>query len=258
MSDELKAMLRQAPMNGFAIRTLAYIEKLEAQLAARCSAVSVDQQLEQAGKAAIAIRNELDRTRVERDSWEAQFHSAAAAASEYSEFWEKHRSDFDQFGNYIPYSQMDGDLRAAKAEIERLRALPQSARPWPKEEIEPGRFVDVDPEVLAAADKTEALRKQAFALSCHEQFRLASFVAENLGYVLSPDPLRGGPAEPPQCQAESAQQVTLDRKTIANAVEPIIIRRLFEKKVDGYTLPMSWELADAIVALTRPQRSQGE
>jgi hypothetical protein len=70
-------------------------------------------------------------------------------------------------------------------------------------------------------------------------------------------------------QAVCAQQVALDRKTIANAVEPIIIRRLFEKKVDGYTLPMSWELADAIVALTRPlrpdepaisshQRSQGE
>jgi hypothetical protein len=80
--------------------------------------------LEEAGKAAIAIRNELDRTRAERASWEAQFHSAAAAASEYSEFWEAHHGDFDQFGNYIPYSQMDGDLRAAKAEIERLRASP--------------------------------------------------------------------------------------------------------------------------------------
>jgi hypothetical protein len=48
-------------------------------------------------------------------------------------------------------------------------------------------------------------------------------------------------------------QAALDRKTIANAVEPIILRRLHEKKVEGYTLPMSWELADAIVALTRPQ-----
>jgi NTP pyrophosphatase (non-canonical NTP hydrolase) len=55
-----------------------------------------------------------------------------------------------------------------------------------------------------SVDTTEALRKQAFALSYHEQFRLASFVAENLGYVLSPDPLRGGPAEPPQCQAQTA------------------------------------------------------
>jgi hypothetical protein len=70
----------------------------------------------------LALRNELDRTKAERDSWEAQFHSAAAAASEYSEFWERHHGDFDQFGNYIPYSQMDGDLRAAKAEIERLRS----------------------------------------------------------------------------------------------------------------------------------------
>jgi len=83
---------------------------------------SVDQRLVEAGRGAIAIRNELDRVRAERDSWKAQFHSAAAAASEYSEFWEKHHGDFDQFGNYIPYSQMDGDLRAAKAEIERLRA----------------------------------------------------------------------------------------------------------------------------------------
>jgi hypothetical protein len=64
--------------------------------------------------------------RAERDSWKAQFDSASAAASEYSEFWEKHSGDFDQFGNYIPYSQMDGDLRAAKAEIERLRVQPQA------------------------------------------------------------------------------------------------------------------------------------
>jgi hypothetical protein len=76
------------------------------------------------------LRNELDRMTVDRnyhadlaESWKAQFHSAAAAASEYSEFWEAHHGDFDQFGNYIPYSQMDGDLRAAKAEIERLKTL---------------------------------------------------------------------------------------------------------------------------------------
>jgi hypothetical protein len=54
--------------------------------------------------------------------WEEQFHSAAAAASEYSEFWERHHGDFDQFDNYIPHSQMDGDLRAAKAKIEQLEA----------------------------------------------------------------------------------------------------------------------------------------
>lgn len=68
----------------------------------------------------LELRNELDRTRTERDSWEAQFHSAAASASEYSEFWEKHHGDFDQFGNYVPYSQMDGDLRAAQRRIAEL------------------------------------------------------------------------------------------------------------------------------------------
>ncbi len=78
----------------------------------------------------IAMRNELDRMTADRnyhadlaESWKAQFHSASAAASEYSEFWEQHSGEFDQFGNYIPYSQIDGDLRAAKAEIERLKAL---------------------------------------------------------------------------------------------------------------------------------------
>jgi hypothetical protein len=80
------------------------------------------EELEEAGRGAIAIRNELDRVRAERASWESQFHSAAAAASEYSEFWEKHHGDFDQFGNYVPYSQMDGDLRAAKARIAELEA----------------------------------------------------------------------------------------------------------------------------------------
>ena len=56
------------------------------------------------------------------EALEADFNSAAAAASEYSEFWEQHHGDFDQFGNYVPYSQMDGDLRAAKARIEALEA----------------------------------------------------------------------------------------------------------------------------------------
>jgi len=75
-----------------------------------------------------ATHDALDRTRVERDSWKAQFESASAAASEYSEFWERHNGDFDQSGNYIPHSQMDGDLRAAKAEIEQLRSVAQSLR----------------------------------------------------------------------------------------------------------------------------------
>ena len=92
----------------------------------------------------LALRNELDRTRAERDSWEAQFHSAAAAASEYSEFWEKHQRDFDQFGNYIPHSQVDGDLRAAKAEIERLGGLAQCPAPegikWARVNDEPFEY----------------------------------------------------------------------------------------------------------------------
>ena len=91
-------------------------------------APSSQEQLVEAG-AAIVIRNELDRVRADRDyqqalaeRWKAQFDSAAAAASEYSEFWEKHCRDFDQFGNYVPYSQMDGDLRAAKRRIAELEA----------------------------------------------------------------------------------------------------------------------------------------
>jgi len=92
-------------------------------------APSSQEQLVEAGRAAIVIRNELDRVRADRDyqadlaeRWKAQFDSAAAAASEYSEFWEKHCRDFDQFGNYVPYSQMDGDLRAAKRRIAELEA----------------------------------------------------------------------------------------------------------------------------------------
>lgn len=79
MSDELKAMLRQAPMNGFAIRTLAYIEKLEAQLAARCSAVSAQP------VAWIVISEETDNTRIwwrdkERaDAWCAKHDKTAIA-----------------------------------------------------------------------------------------------------------------------------------------------------------------------------------
>lgn len=44
-------------------------------------------------------------------------------------------------------------------------------------------------------DQIDTLRKLAFAMSPEAQFRLASFVAENVGYVLGPDPLRGGPDE---------------------------------------------------------------
>jgi hypothetical protein len=41
----------------------------------------------------------------------------------------------------------------------------------------------------------EVLRKLAFDMPPAFQYRLACFVAENVGYVLGPDPLRGGPDE---------------------------------------------------------------
>jgi hypothetical protein len=57
---------------------------------------------------------------MERDSWKAQFESAAAAASEYSEFWEKHQGEFDIAGNYI--AAYDGrncqDQRQQEAEAD--------------------------------------------------------------------------------------------------------------------------------------------
>jgi len=73
---------------------------------------------------------ELER---ERDSWREQFYAASNAASEYVGFWERHHGDFDAAGNYIPHSQMDGDLRAAEAradalaaEVEQLKGLLKS------------------------------------------------------------------------------------------------------------------------------------
>lgn len=57
-----------------------------------------------------AIRNELKH-------WKDQFDAASAAASEYSEFWEQHNGDFDMAGNYIPHSQIDGDLRAERKKV---------------------------------------------------------------------------------------------------------------------------------------------
>lgn len=41
-------------------------------------------------------------------------------------------------------------------------------------------------------DEINSLREVAFNLSCEDQFRLAFFIAENVGYVLVPDPLRRG------------------------------------------------------------------
>lgn len=47
----------------------------------------------------------------------------------------------------------------------------------------------------APQDKTEALRAQAFALPRHEQFRLAWFIAENLGYILASEPTHPAPQD---------------------------------------------------------------
>lgn len=41
---------------------------------------------------------------------------------------------------------------------------------------------------MADRNQTEELRKQAFELPPDQQFRLAWFVAENLGYVLAKEP----------------------------------------------------------------------
>lgn len=68
------------------------------------------------------IRGRATTAEAEAESWKSQFHSAAEAASMYVEFYEQHHADFDPAGNYIPHSQIDGDLRAAEAEAERLRA----------------------------------------------------------------------------------------------------------------------------------------
>lgn len=42
-------------------------------------------------------------------------------------------------------------------------------------------------EIRSMASKAEDLREEAFNLTCHEQFRLATFLAENVGYVLVAD-----------------------------------------------------------------------
>lgn len=52
-----------------------------------------------------------------------------------------------------------------------------------------------------------------------------------------------------------APQAAPTRDEIASAAERIIIQRHFDKKIDGYTLPTSLEIADAILALSRPASS---
>jgi hypothetical protein len=103
--------------------------------------------------AAIRIIDEVLAPAADRiEELEADFNSAAAAASEYSEFWEQHQGDFDQFGNYIPYSQMDGDLRAANARIEVLeKALREIASGYPSPaDARLGRLMQI---ARAALDK---------------------------------------------------------------------------------------------------------
>lgn len=68
------------------------------------------------------VEQERDEATERATSWEEQFHAAANAASVYSEFWERHVDDFDAAGNYIPHSQIDGDLRAAEARVTALEA----------------------------------------------------------------------------------------------------------------------------------------
>lgn len=43
---------------------------------------------------------------------------------------------------------------------------------------------------MSGSKQAEDLRKLAFDLSCHDQFWLASIIAENVGYTLTPDRAR--------------------------------------------------------------------
>jgi hypothetical protein len=65
-----------------------------------------------------AFRNGYkDYIRKLQDSAEAERTKVAALEAENA----KLKADFDAAGNYIPHSQIDGDLRAAKAEAARWR-----------------------------------------------------------------------------------------------------------------------------------------
>jgi NTP pyrophosphatase (non-canonical NTP hydrolase) len=105
MSDELKAMLRQAPMNGFAIRTLAYIEKLEAQLAARCSAVSEQPSFQKRvhGWMMDCFSMEICRDRQERN------HRFLEEALELVQACECTASEAHQLVDYV-YGRDQGDI----------------------------------------------------------------------------------------------------------------------------------------------------
>lgn len=100
--DQIEALKRERDE---AIKAAPYCELVEA---------TPENQLETMLYDTLKERDNL-RARAEAAEWKEQFHSAAAAASEYSEFYERHHADFDAAGNYIPHSQLDGDLRAAES-----------------------------------------------------------------------------------------------------------------------------------------------
>lgn len=60
------------------------------------------------------LLNRIDALTAERDR-------IADVAATYADFWDTHHASIDAAGNYIPHSQIDGDLRAAEAECARLR-----------------------------------------------------------------------------------------------------------------------------------------
>lgn len=68
------------------------------------------------------IAGDLDTSAAEYADAILNLTAQADAASEYVEFYERHHGDFDAAGNYIPHSQMDGDLRNAEARAEALAA----------------------------------------------------------------------------------------------------------------------------------------
>lgn len=123
----------------------------------------------------------------EAESWKSQFHSAAEAASMYVEFYEQHHADFDPAGNYIPHSQIDGDLRAAKAEAERLRAERDELR----EKVErlegernalsaemdqaTGRIDDIGAEAKALRSENAALQEAVFRAEHRELVNAANW-----------------------------------------------------------------------------------
>lgn len=133
------------------------------------------------------IRGRATTAEAEAESWKSQFHSAAEAASMYVEFYEQHHADFDPAGNYIPHSQIDGDLRAAKAEAERLRAERDELR----EKVErlegernalsaemdqaTGRIDDIGAEAKALRSENAALQEAVFRAEHRELVNAANW-----------------------------------------------------------------------------------